>query len=35
MNEPFTRLTLDWELLRKNGNDWLRYWDTEIRGKSR
>jgi len=31
MNEPFTRMPLDWELLRKNGNDWLRYWDTEIR----
>jgi len=31
MNEPFTRMTLDWDLLRKNGNDWLRYWDTEIR----
>src|SRR6476620_1815505 len=24
MNEPFTRLSLDWDLLRKNGNDWLR-----------
>ena len=35
MNEPFTTLPLDWELLRKNGNDWLRYWDTEIRGKNR
>ena len=35
MNEPFARLPLDWELLRKNGSDWLRYWDTEIRGKSR
>jgi iron(III) transport system substrate-binding protein len=33
MNEPFTRMPLDWELLRKNGSDWLRYWDTEIRGK--
>jgi len=31
MNEPFTSMPLDWELLRKNGNDWLRYWDTEIR----
>jgi iron(III) transport system substrate-binding protein len=31
MNEPFTRLPLDWDLLRKNGNDWLRYWDTEIK----
>ena len=34
MNEPFTRLPMDWELLRKNGSDWLRYWDTEIRGRS-
>ena len=33
MNEPFTRLPLDWDLLRKNGTDWLRYWDTEIRGR--
>ena len=35
MNEPFTRMPLDWELLRKNGSDWLRYWDTEIRGRNR
>jgi iron(III) transport system substrate-binding protein len=35
MNEPFTRLPLDWELLRKQGADWLRYWDTNIRGRSR
>jgi len=34
MNEPFTRLPLDWDLLRKHGDDWLRYWDTEIRGRS-
>lgn len=34
MNEPFTRMPVDWELLRKEGNDWLRYWDTEIRGRS-
>lgn len=33
MNEPFTRLPLDWNLLRKEGNEWLRYWDTEIRGR--
>jgi hypothetical protein len=35
MNEPFTRMPLDWELLRKQGGDWLRFWDTEIRGRSR
>lgn len=34
MNEPFTRMPLDWELLRKEGGEWLRYWDTEIRGRS-
>ena len=34
MNEPFARLPLDWELLRNRGSDWLRYWDTEIRGKN-
>jgi iron(III) transport system substrate-binding protein len=33
MNEPFTRMPLDWELLRKESNEWLRYWDTEIRGR--
>jgi len=35
MNEPFTRLPLDWGALRKHGNDWLRYWDTEIRDRNR
>jgi iron(III) transport system substrate-binding protein len=35
MNEPFTRMPLDWDLLRKQGGDWLRYWDTEIRGKGK
>ncbi len=34
MNESFTRTPLDWELLRKEGSNWLRYWDTEIRGRS-
>ena len=34
MNEPFKELPLDWDLLRKNGNDWLRYWDTEIRDRN-
>jgi len=35
MNEPFTRMPLDWDLLRKQGSDWLRYWDTSIRGRNR
>ncbi|HEV8367200.1 MAG TPA: extracellular solute-binding protein [Pyrinomonadaceae bacterium] len=34
MNEPFTRMPLDWNLLRSQGSEWLRYWDTEIRGRS-
>jgi len=33
MNEPFTRMPVDWDLLRKQGSVWLRYWDTEIRGR--
>ena len=35
MNEPFTRMPLDWELLRKEGGEWMRYWDTQIRGRNR
>jgi iron(III) transport system substrate-binding protein len=35
MNEPFTRMPIDWELLRKEGNEWLRYWDAEIRGRNK
>jgi iron(III) transport system substrate-binding protein len=33
MNEPFTRMPLDWNLLRKQGDEWLRYWDTQIKGR--
>jgi iron(III) transport system substrate-binding protein len=35
MNEPFARMPLDWELLRKESNAWMRYWDTEIRGRGK
>jgi len=35
MNEPFTRMPLDWDLLRKEGGEWLRYWDTQIRGRNK
>jgi iron(III) transport system substrate-binding protein len=35
MNEPFARMPLDWNLLRKEGGDWLKYWDTEIRGRNK
>ena len=35
MNEPFRRLPLDWDLLRKASSEWLRYWDTEIRERNK
>ncbi|HYJ85823.1 MAG TPA: extracellular solute-binding protein [Pyrinomonadaceae bacterium] len=35
MNEPVNEMPVDWELLRKQSGDWLRYWDTEIRGRSK
>ena len=35
MNQPFNRMPLDWELLRKQEGEWLRYWDTQIRGRSK
>jgi iron(III) transport system substrate-binding protein len=35
MNEPFARMPLDWDLLRRESGEWLRYWDTEIRGRNR
>lgn len=35
MNEPVNELPVDWDLLRKQSGDWLRYWDTEIRGRSK
>ena len=35
MNEPINKMPVDWNVLRKQSSDWLRYWDTEIRGRSR
>ncbi len=35
MNESFARLSIDWNLLRRDGNEWLRYWDAEIRGRQK
>ena len=35
MNEPFKRMPLDWNLLRQHGEDWLRHWYTEIRGRNK
>ncbi|MFN2492751.1 MAG: extracellular solute-binding protein [Pyrinomonadaceae bacterium] len=34
MNEHVNEMPLDWDLLRQQSSKWLRYWDTEIRGKS-
>ena len=34
MNQPFTQMALDWDVLQQQGPEWLRYWDTEIRGRS-
>ncbi len=35
MNERVNEMPLDWDLLRKQSGDWLRYWDTEIRGRGK
>lgn len=35
MSEPFTRMQLDWELLRRESNNWLSHWDSEIRGRGK
>lgn len=35
MNEPINEMPLDWGLLRQHSNDWMRYWDTEIRGRNK
>ncbi|HKS27220.1 MAG TPA: extracellular solute-binding protein [Pyrinomonadaceae bacterium] len=35
MNEPFKQMDMNWDLLRRDGSEWMRYWDTEIRGRSK
>jgi iron(III) transport system substrate-binding protein len=35
MNEPVNEMPVDWDLMRKQSGDWLRYWDTQIRGRSK
>jgi iron(III) transport system substrate-binding protein len=35
MNQPLARMPLDWDLLRKESNEWLGYWDREIRGRNK
>ncbi|MBV9957854.1 MAG: extracellular solute-binding protein [Acidobacteria bacterium] len=34
MNQPITRMKVDWNLLRREGGEWLKYWDTQIRGQA-
>jgi iron(III) transport system substrate-binding protein len=35
MKQPLSRMPLDWNLLRKQSPEWLRYWDTNIRGQGK
>ena len=35
MRGEIKRMNVDWNLLRKNGNDWMNYWNNEIRGRNR
>ena len=35
MNARVNEMPLDWDLLRKQSGEWLRYWDTEIRGRNK
>lgn len=33
MNEPVNEMQIDWKVLRNQIDEWLRHWDTEVRGK--
>ena len=33
MNEPVNEMQIDWNVMRKQINEWLSHWDLEIRGK--
>ena len=35
MNENVNAMPLDWNVLRKQSGEWLRYWDTEIRDRNK
>jgi iron(III) transport system substrate-binding protein len=35
MRQPLNKMPLDWNVLRKQSGEWLRYWDTNIRGRSK
>ena len=33
MNEPVNEMQIDWNVMRNQITDWMKYWDLEIRGK--
>jgi iron(III) transport system substrate-binding protein len=35
MRQPFPRMPIDWDLMRKESGNWMRYWDTSIKGRSK
>ena len=35
MNEPVNEMQIDWNVLRNQINNWMRHWDTEIRGRGK
>ena len=35
MNEPVNEMQIDWNVMRNQINEWLRHWDTEIRGRGK
>ena len=35
MNEPFGRMPVDWDLLRRESGEWLKFWDAEIKGRNK
>ena len=35
MQTDFKRMPVDWNALRKNGNEWMQFWDANIRGRNR
>ena len=35
MQTDIKRMNVDWNALRKNGNQWMQFWDTNIRGQNK
>jgi iron(III) transport system substrate-binding protein len=35
MQTDFKRMKIDWNALRKNGSEWMQFWNSNIRGRSR